>query len=268
MVERDALEDFIADVGTKAAKAGFTTSQVGLHPRACIFSLPQCFAYSLAQSRVKPLLCVIHEAMFLMTAWLCDRACLLVPSCDCVASMVCCGMQVMAKISAERPLPPHNPDATTAAEAFPFSAIVAGPSTQHLEVGYLMKALRNPSHLRHLRSTDVHRKKVDVFVDSVLERFCGDDGAAGLSDEQANEVCHWLALYNTCRKMSRVRPGTHIALPDVLQEDDAGISDEDVLTHVRSFVALARLLWVCCNGIFAWPLRRTKQNRMPTVCTC
>jgi hypothetical protein len=128
-------------------------------------------------------------------------------------------VQVLGKVSAERSLPPHNPEATTASEAYVFSSLVSKANCRHLDVGYLVKAMKDPEHLAELRAGTVHRRKVDAFVDYALELDPPQSSFNNL-DTAVEEACRWLALYSACRKVARIRPGTEIVQQD--DEHDAG----------------------------------------------
>jgi hypothetical protein len=118
----------------------------------------------------------------------------------------------MARLSAERFLPPHHLDATTAYEAYRFSDIASRADWKHLEVSYLLKAARDPNHLEILRAGHAYSRKIDSFVDLMLSELQGRGLIDGENDEALTAACRWLALFNTARKVLRIQAGITISI--------------------------------------------------------
>ena len=124
-------------------------------------------------------------------------------------------VQVMAKVSGERNLPPHTLEATTAAEAYPADLILPDEASEHTGVGYLVRALASPDNLAQMQGNASHAKRADAFVDHMLQTWSQRPGGGAQQgdgeDERGRPLCRWLALYSTVRKVAQVRAGVEIA---------------------------------------------------------
>jgi hypothetical protein len=144
---------------------------------------------------------------------------------------------VLAKLSAERFLPPHHLEATTASEAYCFCDIVSQSDIKHLEVSYLLKAARGAGHLENLRAGHMYARKIDGFVDYMLGKMHERLRSGGDSDKALTAACRWLALYNIARKVLRIRSGTTICSNFEADSEKADLQGAQFLCH---FVGIYR----------------------------
>lgn len=65
-----------------------------------------------------------------------------------------CWLQVMSQVSAARAIPPHNPEATSAEDAYKADEVISEHDLQHLHVSTIQEALLDSSNLQALRSSE------------------------------------------------------------------------------------------------------------------
>lgn len=138
----------------------------------------------------------------------------------------------MAKISAERSIPAHDPEATNAEDAYQIHSIVSSADLRHMHVSTFNAALQSPDALAALRSQPLW-KALDPFVRYMLHIKQRE----GLPEHKQEECSQWLALYHVCRKMLLVRPGV------VLDEAAApleGSAEDGALSLLAANVAAVK----------------------------
>lgn len=175
VANRGGMEAAIEDLGTRAQAAGLTTAQVKLH---------------------------LSRASWLLVSDAHRASLTRLSGCGLDVSVSSCVVQVMGKVAAERSIPEHDPNATTAEDAYKISVLATGADLRHMQVSPLHKALTSPAELATLQGTALW-KSLDPFVRYMLAVKQKD----GLLQHERDECSQWLALYQVCRKMLLMRSG-------------------------------------------------------------
>lgn len=108
----------------------------------------------------------------------------------------------MNRLAETRNIPPHNPQATTAAEAYQISEIITTADKRHLLHDRFAEALKSPANLQALEDDKIWGG-LDPFVRYML-RTKQDEG---LLPTRQKDCSQWLALYHVCQKLMKLRVG-------------------------------------------------------------
>jgi A49-like RNA polymerase I associated factor len=112
-------------------------------------------------------------------------------------------VQVHAKVSSQRLIPKHFPNATSAEDAYKLVDIVSKHDLRLLNADAWVHAVTHPESLDDFRG-DSPSPQVDAFVHSLL----GDLASGCLPAKALKRACKWLAVFDACRKVLQLRPGT------------------------------------------------------------
>jgi hypothetical protein len=102
-------------------------------------------------------------------------------------------MQVMSQLAASRPIPRHNPDATSADEAYKVDEVLSEEDAQHLAIDDLKQALLRAGGFEEFKGSEMW-KRLNLVVKLVMHMKQGP----GLLESQAEECAKWLALLQAC----------------------------------------------------------------------
>lgn len=108
----------------------------------------------------------------------------------------------MEKLAASRNIPTHNPQATSAVDAYEISAIVTNADLRHLHASAFAEAVKSKAALESIQQRELW-PSLDPFVKQMLRI----KQAKGALPSQRKECSQWLAMYHACRKMLYLRPG-------------------------------------------------------------
>ena len=106
----------------------------------------------------------------------------------------------MAKAAALRTIPPHNPLATTAADAYEFESVVPKQHWDKLNWKALFDTFTKAS------TSGSADPRGDPFVSFMLEKR-RPEAVTGPGVDRLKDACRWLALYSVCHSLSE-RPRT------------------------------------------------------------
>lgn len=189
------LTDVIDAVGRRAEATGLTSTQV----RACPIG-QQCRRKDAALAR--------NEIARLISAFLPVPALL-------GAAVVFAyrprrplvrRMQVLSRVSAQRPIPAHHPEATSADAAYKLDDLVSKADLKALAAKAWVRAVVQPATLPAFRG-ETPSRQVDAFV----HRLLGDLVSPDVPPKAQKRRCKWLALFDVSRKVLQLRSGTVLA---------------------------------------------------------
>lgn len=121
----------------------------------------------------------------------------------------------MDKLAASRNIPAHDPQGTSAVDAYSLSAIITNADLRHMHADAFAEALKSKAKLEAIQQRPLWAS-LDPFVRHMLRV----KQAKGLLPSEQTECSRWLAMYHVCRKMLYLRPGT------VLEEAVAPLEGE------------------------------------------
>jgi A49-like RNA polymerase I associated factor len=131
--------------------------------------------------------------------------------------------QVLAKVSAQRLIPVHNPDATTAEDAYKLPDSATKRDLKLLSIHSWVHAVTHPDSLIDFRG-EAPSPQVDAFVHTML----GDLASGAVASESQKTSCKWLALFDAVRKVLQLRSGSFLAQ----SVSDQGMARSDMMRVV------------------------------------